>query len=143
MILILIIVTVVGIIYGRPFYRDEFPNGYGVPNMCYGIYGGKIWAPVGHYNPSNHTHDKNPFGLDFAAANRTWTRSLCLKDSDRDGKTNGEELGDPHCTWTKGGAAPAHNATGHPGICEPVGSHACASQVFFCGCQDNACVALP
>lgn len=31
-----------------------------------------------------------------------------------DGKTNGEELGDPNCVW-KQGDAPAGDATGHPG----------------------------
>ena len=31
-----------------------------------------------------------------------------------DGKTNGQELGDPDCVW-KQGDAPAGDATGHPG----------------------------
>lgn len=35
-------------------------------------------------------------------------------DSDGDGKTNGEELGDPTCVWTAG-ATPTDSATGHPG----------------------------
>lgn len=29
-----------------------------------------------------------------------WTVALCQMDSDGDGRTNGEELGDPNCTWT-------------------------------------------
>lgn len=28
--------------------------------------------------------------------------NLCGLDSDNDGKSNGEELGDPFCTWTIG-----------------------------------------
>ena len=32
----------------------------------------------------------------------TRTRALCLHDSDQDGRTNGEELGDPCCTWFPG-----------------------------------------
>ena len=31
-----------------------------------------------------------------------WTEDLCKEDSDGDGKTNGEELGDANCTWTEG-----------------------------------------
>ena len=33
---------------------------------------------------------------------QTWTDDLCNADTDADGKTNGEELGDPDCTWTEG-----------------------------------------
>ena len=28
-----------------------------------------------------------------------WTEALCHMDSDGDGRTNGEELGDPDCVW--------------------------------------------
>ena len=31
-----------------------------------------------------------------------WTTALCRSDYDGDGKTNGEELGDPFCIWEKG-----------------------------------------
>ena len=31
-----------------------------------------------------------------------WTTALCRSDSDGDGKTNGEELGDPFCIWERG-----------------------------------------
>ncbi|XP_052254787.1 temptin-like isoform X2 [Dreissena polymorpha] len=115
-----------------PDFRDFFPNGYTVPNPC----GSGIWEAVGHYDPNHHTVNKNRFGLDFLAAGQAWTRDLCMKDSDRDGKTNGAELGDPTCAWVKGGV-PTGKATGHPGICEPVGS--CADS-FSCGCQGNQCV---
>ena len=37
-------------------------------------------------------------------------------DSDGDGDSNGKELGDPGCTWIKGGPPPTGKATGHPGI---------------------------
>jgi len=39
---------------------------------------------------------------------------LCAKDSDGDGMTNGEELGDPNCVWTQG-AVPSGGAQGQPG----------------------------
>uniref|UniRef100_A0A383VW56 Temptin Cys/Cys disulfide domain-containing protein n=1 Tax=Tetradesmus obliquus TaxID=3088 RepID=A0A383VW56_TETOB len=41
---------------------------------------------------------RNKFGQDFAAAGHTWTKELCQADSDGDGYSNGEELGDPNCT---------------------------------------------
>merc|ERR1712179_572628 len=116
----------------HPAYRDMLPNGYSVPNPC----GGGTWDAVGHYDAIHHTHDKNPFGRDFAAAGHSWTVALCQKDSDGDGQTNGEELGDPMCTWTVG-SSPSGRATGQPGICEPVGSGACASVSFSCGCHGH------
>lgn len=65
---------------------------------------------------------RNQFGLDFAAAGRKWTKSLCMKDSDGDGLTNGEELGDPCCKWTPG--APPFRTTqlSHPGEKDQVNS---------------------
>ena len=41
-----------------------------------------------------------------------WNKELCLLDSDGDGKTNGAELGDPHCTWS-------HNAISFDNISNP------------------------
>lgn len=43
-----------------------------------------------------------------------WTPELCRADSDGDGLSNGAELGDPDCTWSKGGARRV--ALSHPGI---------------------------
>lgn len=34
---------------------------------------------------------------DFKNAGKKWTVDLCKKDSDGDGFTNGQELGDPSC----------------------------------------------
>lgn len=65
---------------------------------------------------------------DFAAAGHTWTHALCMKDSDGDGRTNGEELGDPGCKWNVGDK-PADVARGQPGNytyrCILVIGHAC------------------
>ena len=60
------------------------------------------------------------FGEDLRASGFKWTTELCDLDSDGDGYTNGEELGDPGCVWTQGycfGEAPyttAHTPS-HPG----------------------------
>lgn len=89
-----------------------------------------VWKAVGHISPlpqaissarekmdlANVLFQRNAFGDDFAAAGFTWGEAICRKDSDGDGKTNGEELGDPDCVW-RPGSRPARNATlSHPGI---------------------------
>lgn len=61
---------------------------------------------------------RNQFGLDFKAAGLVWTKALCEKDSDGDGVSNGQELGDPCCLWTVDNPAPKGFRTtslSHPG----------------------------
>ena len=43
--------------------------------------------------------DDNPFGLDWAMFDYTWSLELCASDSDMDGQHNGFELGDECCCW--------------------------------------------
>ncbi|XP_050409615.1 temptin [Patella vulgata] len=110
---------------GLFIYRERIPNGDSVPNPC-GT--GGIWNGVGHYN-QNGGGTLNPFGLEFSQNYHMWTIALCNADSDGDGKTNGEELGDPFCDWTQGvNINHLKDTTGHPGICEPIGSPLCATQ---------------
>ena len=45
-----------------------------------------------------------------------WNSALCRKDSDGDGLTNGQELGDPDCVWTKGQAPQRTTSITHPGM---------------------------
>ena len=47
---------------------------------------------------------------------KVWSNSLCNMDSDQDGRTNGEELGDPSCIWTPGDIPSATTGLSHPGI---------------------------
>ncbi|KAF0697920.1 Aste57867_11417 [Aphanomyces stellatus] len=56
----------------------------------------------------------NQFGNDFEATNYKWTPALCEKDSDGDGATNGQELGDPCCVWEVG-KTPDAKAVSSPG----------------------------
>ncbi|KAK0052807.1 temptin [Biomphalaria pfeifferi] len=108
-------------------YQDLIPNGSIVPNPCrIGL-----WPAVGHLTAEGGTL-RNTFGADFAAAGHTWTVALCQRDSDRDGVSNGAELGDPNCRFVPnfGGSLTAPQR--HPGICEPIGSAACAWQNFSC-----------
>jgi len=52
----------------------------------------------------------------FKKAGKVWTLDLCKEDSDLDGRTNGEELGDPQCSWVKGEAPYSKENITHPGI---------------------------
>ena len=50
---------------------------------------------------------------------KVWNKRLCEADSDSDGWTNGEELGDPKCLWREGMQDPVAAFISHPG------SHCC------------------
>ncbi|EGZ08261.1 hypothetical protein PHYSODRAFT_254126, partial [Phytophthora sojae] len=69
-------------------YVSMIPNGANVPGV----------EALGHVNP-NGDGTLTGFGEDFASAFYVWTKELCNKDSDGDGQTNGQELGDPCCEW--------------------------------------------
>src|SRR5690606_24492322 len=83
------------------------------------------WPAVGHLHSDDGT-GFNQFGTDFALAGKHWTFELCAKDSDGDGWTNGEELGDPQCMWVMGQPHPVVDyAITNPGRPEdhPTGNH--------------------
>ena len=87
-IFLIVVSTIPEIAHGRPTYAAKIPNGASVPapdgsGMCNG---------VGHKVCTGHG-ERNAFGEDFDSAGRQWTRELCMKDSDGDGFTNGEEVG--------------------------------------------------
>ena len=96
-----------------PHFATKIPNGYSVPNP--GPQGG-VWAGVGHQNAAGGA-ERNAFGLDFAANDFVWNTALCESDSDGDGRSNGEELGDPNCQWGEGDV-PLGPALSHPGIAD-------------------------
>ena len=79
-----------------PTFRSRIPNGFTVPNPNIA---GTVWSGVGH-NAVGGGGPRNAFGQYFAAANFQWTPELCAMDSDGDGRTNGQELGDPN--WDGG-----------------------------------------
>eukprot|EP00747_Dinoflagellata_sp_TGD_P218680 gnl/TRDRNA2_/TRDRNA2_90888_c0_seq1.p1 gnl/TRDRNA2_/TRDRNA2_90888_c0~~gnl/TRDRNA2_/TRDRNA2_90888_c0_seq1.p1 ORF type:complete len:616 (-),score=56.22 gnl/TRDRNA2_/TRDRNA2_90888_c0_seq1:77-1924(-) len=101
------------------YFRDRIPNGYKV------YVGSTAWPAVGHSAPSP-MHEcmgsfwRNEFGNDFARVGFVWTRELCMEDSDQDGRTNGQELGDPHClfgtpAWEKWARGHPNTKVSHPG----------------------------
>ncbi|XP_052089897.1 temptin-like [Mytilus californianus] len=118
---ILISVSLFSLVYGFPWFQGRIPNGNRVPNPC----NKGTWLGVGHLREVGGGN-RNIFGQDFFQAGLRWTVNLCEMDSDGDGKTNGEELGDPKCEWYMEATHPViFNATGHPGICEPMSSAKC------------------
>lgn len=104
-----------------PDYQTRIPNGNRVRHPCVE---GQAWLGVGHTSPAGGG-DRNPFGVDFNKHSLKWTRELCGKDSDGDGRTNGEELGDPSCTWREGHTPTKSQNITHPGICEPPDASHC------------------
>ena len=86
-----------------PEYIDRIPNGKDIPG-------------AGHVN-ANGGGKLNQFGKDFETVNYVWNTALCEADSDGDNLSNGEELGDPLCTWSMDqGEPPLHELKSHPGV---------------------------
>jgi hypothetical protein len=94
------------------FYQSRIPNGK------YCTYNNEPWPAVGHGTPTRGgSTNLNPFGKDFKRLGKQWSVELCQLDSDNDGLSNGEELGDPECKWisTMGDSTPMPFKS-HPGI---------------------------
>jgi hypothetical protein len=86
---------------GREEFLGRIPNGYAHKDAASGI----ACAAVGHAQCGSG-NPRNSFGTDFHSEHNQWTKAVCEKDSDGDGQTNGEELGDPCCEWTTSNKAP-------------------------------------
>lgn len=56
-----------------------------------------ICKGLGHRTCEGGSLPLNPFGEALKQSKFRWTAELCCADSDGDGQTNGEELGDPAC----------------------------------------------
>uniref|UniRef100_A0A6U3CPA2 Cytochrome b561 domain-containing protein n=1 Tax=Entomoneis paludosa TaxID=265537 RepID=A0A6U3CPA2_9STRA len=93
-------------------YQSRIPNGDNVVSPS-----GEPWPGVGHHRSSGGG-ERNAFGDDFAAAGHEWTIELCQMDSDCDGFTNGQELGDPDCVWMEGEIPQFDVGITHPGIAD-------------------------
>lgn len=91
------------LVQARQEYVKLLPNGGGVPCPPGGSGCIAGFCPaIGHTNCAG-TGDVNAFGNDFSnLGSGGWTRAYCQADSDGDGQTNGEELGDPCCQWKAG-----------------------------------------
>jgi len=97
---------------GAHGYSQTMAN---IPNSdrvksCTGVVAGDI----GHITMAGRGL-RNQFGKDLEAEGNTWTPALCQLDSDGDGRTNGEELGDPDCEWSEGQTPQIVDGITHPG----------------------------
>ncbi|KAJ0397157.1 hypothetical protein ATCC90586_007253 [Pythium insidiosum] len=103
LVLVALVATVTGT-QGWPKFLSMVPNGRAVPFNR---------VDLGHAEGSMA---RNPFGLAFNV-DRNWTKALCEADSDGDGQTNGQELGDPCCVWSigKDSLLRSGNDTSNPG----------------------------
>jgi hypothetical protein len=90
-----------------PGFQNNVPNGAVVPDH----------PGLGHVSKSG-SGKRNAFGQDFFAAGKEWTKELCEGDSDGDGQSNGLELGDPCCSWTKGDPPLRTNDISDPSLAE-------------------------
>lgn len=109
---IVVVLSVVLLASARPLYRNEIPNGKASERPGSGI----TCKYLGHQDCEAGT-PRNQFGNDFEEAGLKWTKEFCEKDSDGDGLTNGEELGDPCCIWTPGkDNILRKNMLSHPGV---------------------------
>mmetsp|Transcript_141659 Transcript_141659/g.453010 ORF Transcript_141659/g.453010 Transcript_141659/m.453010 type:complete len:532 (-) Transcript_141659:180-1775(-) len=93
-----------------PFMK-EIPNGRSV------IRNSESWYGVGHYYAMG-SGPLNPFGNEFKTAGYKWTPELCAADSDGDGQSNGLELGDPECQWSRGDVPSRSSEISHPGFAD-------------------------
>jgi hypothetical protein len=74
-----------------PAYNNNVPNGQQIPPSA---------VALGH--PNGITRKYTLFANSYIAYGRKWSTSLCMSDSDKDGQSNGLEMGDPCCKWVVG-----------------------------------------
>ncbi len=93
----------------RPFRVGDIPNGSKI--TCLNCHGDLKAS----YNTDFGSDSRNHLdGVGMIAAQHVNWAPLCPLDSDGDGWTNGQELGDPDCKWTVGEANPSGLVT-NPG----------------------------
>ncbi len=125
MITLSLVTTSSALAFGQ--FDSEVPNGSEV--SCAGCHerigGGAPWNAFGDalFVANGGTAD-NAGSIDaFADSFVWWNEAICNADSDGDGQTNGEELGDPDCVWS--GGAPARTTDiSNPGSAQSTSTNA-------------------
>jgi hypothetical protein len=69
---------------------------------------------IGHSDNTGASSANNDFGKAFDKAGLVWTLDLCQADTDGDGQSNGQELGDPCCEWAVGSQPRWSTGVSHP-----------------------------
>ena len=105
-----------------PFLPCESAKWGPVPISRFIIFNRKF-TRIGHaQQPRGYANrNLNSFGQSVELLGPTWTVELCQLDSDGDGFTNGEELGDPDCTWQEGDPVQCTGCPSHPGDASEAG----------------------
>ncbi len=93
--------------YARPWRVNEIPNGS--VNSCYTCH-----TQNGYWNAFG-TDLKNNYGINGPGAPPVPWAQVYDADSDQDGQTNGQELGDPCGVWTTGCAPQFTSGVSNPG----------------------------
>lgn len=106
-----VVLCLIAQVHSRLEFVARIPNGDAASRRGSGI----TCPHLGHNNCVPGA-SRNSFGLGFKAAGLQYTRAFCRKDSDGDGIPNGEELGDPCCTWRPGRAPARRTMLSHPGV---------------------------
>ncbi|GMF22210.1 unnamed protein product [Phytophthora fragariaefolia] len=80
--------------------------------------GGNVagYAAIGHSDGTGNSEANNDFGKAFEKAGKKWSLDLCQADTDGDGQTNGQELGDPCCEWAIGDTPRWTSGVSHPSL---------------------------
>lgn len=95
----------------RDFRVHEIPNGgHFQCQNCHEDNTGKSFTSFGSDAKSHLVKD----GSGVSQEHVLWDQAWCQRDSDGDGRSNGEELGDPDCNWAAGDANPPGPVT-NPG----------------------------
>lgn len=118
----LVFMTVGAVADARPFRVNDIPNGSKF--TCLNCHG----DTKASYNTDFGSDARNYLIVNGGAVSTQhvdWA-PLCPLDSDRDGWTNGEELGDPDCIWKVGDTAPKGLIT-NPGVYESAPPPVCGS----------------
>ncbi|MFO0611719.1 MAG: hypothetical protein U0414_03960 [Polyangiaceae bacterium] len=117
----LLALSFAGTAEARSFRVKDIPNGnkYGCVS-CHTSNSGKTNTAFGNDS------EKYLVGGGSKSQRHTDWASLCPLDSDGDGYTNGQELGDPDCTWMRGQANPP-GPTSNPGKASSVPAPACGN----------------
>jgi hypothetical protein len=94
----------------HPLYVSDLPNGKAIDGR----------GCVNCHTSALGGGPRNAFGSDMLVHGFSWN-SVCSDDSDGDGQSNGQELGDPLCAWT-GGIAARTTAIANPGAANSTSS---------------------
>lgn len=106
---LLVLATFISVVYSYGYYRDAMPNGRRIPcdSSCAGycegfghiLNSGADSCSGGGEHPF---HYLSKFGNAWQNNGMVWNKEMCKIDSDGDGESNGDEMGDPCCVWKTG-----------------------------------------